>query len=789
MLSRQHSNFDMVNYGLVNGRKHHQEKNGSHHGKKSKFLMIPSILLLFSIFFVSCAIIFAEPSGDTSSITKREAFEPQLRYKRALDTSFLTKRNPEYEYEERRGRRRRRPRRRGNEEGGGGAARRRPMRRRPPPPPTTTEEPSTGSKFAKALYSIWSSQAESEPSKSSSWFGWGSEESTTAAPRKMVRRKRRRYPLLSTESPDYWYHYLNPYKYVSDGDVTTIEPPKSLPQKVASAVAASHYAFKDNLAYALVPGLQLIPFLAGIDAFTAALITPEKKKEEPVTHRSGNFQYDYPDYPEYGRVRRRKKPETKEDEVSAWISSDTVKTALVNALFPVVPLYNWSSAMIEAGQRGKAVQKSAPTTPSPNEMVSSRDYLFNPTTFAGIMESFARYLGYATNDIADFLTRMIEQPISAVREGIKSALWTGSTTFLTTFSPQYSLVVGVAKGAATTLQTLFGFQQMLTNVPSIMKMHPFYWIEKAIRFSLDPYGFSGFNSDGVDTYEIDDDSSATPRTVRVPRKYDPSLLLKFTPNYWVYYLWTHGWKALNPFTNDDLLDLDNEITEDDGGGTSVLIKMNPFYTFYVIVKSTIKNIFGWGTKNPAEDNFKIDSWLALGMAFMNPYKWLYAGFQMTKSLAKLVFDPLGLSFFWDIYRSARNPDDRYTFVIRFLPGYWMYQMYMRLVDPFGNTVEDPEAVHQLGHRGHKYVINGHELPEYTVAIQPYYLLRIYVWPIFRFIFDPARMYTTEYIPEDLDWIIDPVIDVLNVLKSKHPTSTTPRPRVTADIPEYEVGSE
>ena len=79
-----------------------------------------------------------------------------------------------------------------------------------------------------------------------------------------------------------------------------------------------------------------------------------------------------------------------------------------------------------------------------------------------------------------------EQLIASVREGIKSSVWNGITTMFTTSSPQYALLVGVTKGATTSLYTFFEDQKLEDNVPAIMKLQPFHWVEKFTRFIADP---------------------------------------------------------------------------------------------------------------------------------------------------------------------------------------------------------------------------------------------------------------------------------------------------------------
>ena len=69
------------------------------------------------------------------------------------------------------------------------------------------------------------------------------------------------------------------------------------------------------------------------------------------------------------------------------------------------------------------------------------------------------------------------------------------------------------------------------------------------------------------------------------KKCDPSFMSKLTHNYWVYYLWTYGLKA--PFSDPESLDLDDEMKEDDGGSTNVLVKLNPVYGVNTFIKSTI----------------------------------------------------------------------------------------------------------------------------------------------------------------------------------------------------------
>lgn len=617
----------------------------------------------------------------------------------------------------------RRPRR-----GPGGSGRRR--RRRP----TTSEAPGIAGRIYSAL-------ASDSGTTAAPWFG---SQETTIQPRRGGRRRRRRRR-QTTERPG-WFSRLNPYNYIGGEG--------SAPGKIAEAVDASYLAFKDTLGYGLIPGLQLLPFLAGMDAFAAALVLEDE--------------------PSKGSGRRT------ENEPSA---EDDVKAAISHALFPVYPIYDWAKAMIEAGQKGKATKESRneTTTESPFD-VTTRSYSFDPASVYSIVEATTRYAQYTMTDASDFLTRVLEQPILALREGLKSAIWNSMKTFLTTGSPQYGVAAGLGRGSLTALLTLFTDNGLQSNVPSIMKLHPFYWLESIVRTLVDPLALTGINSDGIEEVEVFDNDSSTPKTVRVARKYDPSIFIKFTPNYWVYYVWKNGWRSLNPFKDNSLVDLDNEMVEDDGGGTNIVVKLNPIYSLYTILRSTIKVAFGWGGKDPAEDNFYIDSWFKLIISWWNPYSWLYADYQFAKSFAKALFDPLGISMYWDRGGNPDDPDNKYRFVLKMNPGYWLYYMYNRLADPFGNTIKDPKL---NDNRNIRYEGIWKYLPEYTLTIRPYYLIRILWWPLIRFIFDPARLYTTDYIPENLDFIIAPVLEVLSRVKSKvQPTSTLATVIIDDDLDDY-----
>ena len=104
--------------------------------------------------------------------------------------------------------------------------------------------------------------------------------------------------------------------------------------------------------------------------------------------------------------------------------------------------------------------------------------------------------------------------------------------------------------------------------------------------SLLIHSLTGLNRAGVEEREVNDDDSSTPRTIRVKKKCDPSIMLKLTPNHWVYYLWTCGLKA--PFSDPEPLDLDDEMKEEEDGSTNVSVELNPVYGVYTFIKSTIK---------------------------------------------------------------------------------------------------------------------------------------------------------------------------------------------------------
>ena len=90
------------------------------------------------------------------------------------------------------------------------------------------------------------------------------------------------------------------------------------------------------------------------------------------------------------------------------------------------------------------------------------------------------------------------------------------------------------------------------------------------------------------------------------------------------------------------------------------------------------------------------------------------------------------------------------------PGYWMYQVYNRLTDPFGDTIRDPKTIKKTD------IYNGRRkyMLVFSLKTRPHFFARIFLWPVVQFTFDPARMYTTDYIPDNLDFIIAPALEVL-----------------------------